>query len=431
MKRIVYLFILKLYYAGVTIVSPWNEKARLWLQGRKSIFEKLRLAIHRNPAQDLIWMHCASLGEFEQGRPLLETFSARYPEAAILLTFFSSSGYEIRKNYEKADHVFYLPFDSPSNARRFLSIVQPTMVLWIKYEYWYFYFKEIEKARIPFLLISGIFRQEQLFFKWYGSLHREMLRCFSHMFVQTGESEALLNSIGFNDHVSVTGDTRFDRVIDIAKQFEPVGMIAEFCGNHHVIVAGSTWDDDEEELDHFANIHPEIRFIIAPHEIHASHLKDIQKLFKRSVLYSAYQRQITGNDMQAGPQEQPNVLVIDNIGMLSRLYRYATLAYVGGGFGESGVHNILEAAVYGKPVVFGPVYNKYAEAEELLESGGAFSIQNALELEKVLNRLLHNYHEYNHACEASRKYVYSKSGARQKITDYVAGHRLLKQPANV
>ena len=425
MKRIIYIFILKLYHAGIIIVSPWNEKARLWLHGRKRIFEKLRTAIHRNPAQDLIWMHCASLGEFEQGRPLLESMRSRYPEAVILLTFFSSSGYEIRKNYEKADHIFYLPIDSPSNARRFVSIVQPTLVVWIKYEYWYFYFKEIQKAGIPFLLISAIFRKEQVFFTWYGSLHREMLHCFSHMFVQTGDSERLLNSIGFNRHISVSGDTRFDRVIEIAMQFEPLSLVEEFCGNHQVIVAGSTWDDDEEELDHFANIHPEIRFIIAPHEIHVSHLKEIRRLFRHSVLYSEYRQKTAGSSMH----EPPNVLVIDNIGMLARLYRYATVTYVGGGFGESGVHNILEAAVYGKPVVFGPVYNKYAEAEELVESGGAFSIQNALELEKVLNRLLHNYHEYNHACEASRKYVYSKSGARQKIMDYVVGNGLLRKAA--
>ena len=405
------------------MVSPWNDKARLLLRGRKNIFDRLRAAVQRSPGQELIWMHCASLGEFEQGRPLLEGLRSRYPQAAVLLTFFSSSGFEVRKNYDKADHVFYLPFDSPSNARRFLAIVQPTLVLWIKYEYWYFYFREIRKAGIPFLLISAIFRTEQLFFTWYGSLHREMLRCFSHLFVQTKESSRLLGTIGINGNVSVTGDTRFDRVLEIAGQFEPVKLVELFCGNHQVIVAGSTWEDDEDELDHFASIHPELRFIVAPHEIHAAHLRDMQKLFKHSILYSKYEKQVQTNSTAAG--KPPNVLIIDNIGMLARLYRYATITYIGGGFGESGVHNILEAAVYGKPVVFGPVYDKYVEAEELLESGGAFSIRNALELEKVFNRLLHNYHEFNNACEASRKYVLSKSGAKQKIVGYIADQRLL------
>lgn len=406
------------------MVSPWNEKARLWLGGRRGIFDRLRSAINRKSGQELVWMHCASLGEFEQGRPLLEAVRSRYPEAAILLTFFSSSGYEIRKNYDKADSVFYLPYDSPSHARLFLSIVQPTLVLWIKYEYWYYYLGEIKKRNVPLLLISAIFRKEQLFFHWYGSLHREMLRYFTHLFVQTAESEQLLRSIGIGGQTSVTGDTRFDRVIEIAGQFEPIPLIEEFCAGHPVIVAGSTWDDDEEELDHFANIHPELRFIIVPHEIHAAHLKDIRRLFKHAILHSEYQ-QIKASGQPDERLLQAHVLVIDNIGMLSRLYRYATITYVGGGFGESGVHNILEAAVYGKPVVFGPVYDKYAEAEELLESGGAFSIRNALELEKTLNRLLHNYHEYRQVCEASRRYVYAKSGAKQKIMDYISVHRLL------
>lgn len=426
MKRIIYFIALKIYYAGVVLVSAWNEKARLWLSGRKGIFDRLRSTINRKPGQALVWMHCASLGEFEQGRPLLEAVRSRYPQAAILLTFFSSSGYEIRKNYNKADFVFYLPYDAPAHARLFLSIVQPTLVLWIKYEYWYYYLREIKKRGIPVLLISAIFRKEQLFFHWYGSLHREMLRYFTHLFVQTAESEELLRSIGINGHTSVTGDTRFDRVIEIAGQFEPIPLIEEFCAGRPVIVAGSTWDDDEEELDHFANIHPELRFIIVPHEIHAAHLKDIRKLFKHTILYSEYQ-QIMASGQPGERLSQAHVLVIDNIGMLARLYRYATITYVGGGFGESGVHNILEAAVYGKPVVFGPVYDKYAEAEELLDSGGAFSIRNALELEKVLNRLLHNYHEYRQVCEASRRYVYAKSGAKQRIMDYISAHRLLER----
>ncbi len=423
MKRIIYQFALKLYYLGIVVVSPWNEKARLWLRGRKDLFGRLQTEVQRAPGQELIWMHCASLGEFEQGRPLLEALRSRYLDAKILLTFFSSSGYEIRKNYDKADHIFYLPYDSPANARRFLSIVKPTLVLWIKYEYWFYHFRQISRAGIPFLLVSAIFRKKQLFFRWYGALHREMLQAFTHLFVQNTESGQLLQLLGFTEKVSVSGDTRFDRVLEIARQFEPVPLVEAFCGNHQVVVAGSTWDEDEEELDHFANTHPELRFVIAPHEIHVSHIKEIRKLFKRTVLYSEYKQQ--KEVVQAEGEETPNVLIIDNIGMLARLYRYATITYVGGGFGESGIHNILEAAVYGKPVVFGPVYDKFAEAVELLEKGGAFSVENAIDLERTFNRLLHNYAEYNHACEASRKYVHAHSGAKQMIMDYITTHNLL------
>ena len=427
MKRIIYLFALKLYYGGVVLVSPWNAKARLWLRGRRGILNRLRDALRRKPGQELVWMHCASLGEFEQGRPLLETIRLQHPGAVILVTFFSSSGYEIRKNYNKADYIFYLPYDSPKAARQFLAIVQPTLVLWIKYEYWYYYFREIKKAGIPFLLVSAIFRKDQVFFKWYGALHRDMLNCFTHIFVQNPESARLLQSIGVAQQVSIAGDTRFDRVLEVASQFEPVPLVEEFCGNRQVIVAGSTWEEDEEEMDHFANLHPEIRFVIAPHEVHAAHLKEIQRLFKHAILYSVYEQQKTG--AQAGAGKEPNVLIIDNIGMLARLYRYATITYVGGGFGESGIHNILEAAVYGKPVVFGPVYAKFAEAVELVEAGGAFSVENALELEKNFGRLLHNYHVYNQACEASRKYVHTHSGAKQHIMDYITRHHLLPSQA--
>jgi 3-deoxy-D-manno-octulosonic-acid transferase len=312
--------------------------------------------------------------------------------------------------------------DSKKAARDFIDTVQPGLVLWVKYEYWYYFLTELKKRNIPTLLVSGIFRQDQPFFKWYGRLHRYMLDSFTHFFVQTGESKELLNKIGFNKNITVSGDTRFDRVISIAEGFKPIDIIEFFCGNKCVIVAGSTWTEDEEELDHYANTHPEIKFLIAPHEVHEEHIKQIEKLFKRSLRYSAFEQAgFETYDMK----DEANVLIIDNVGMLSKLYRYAFISYVGGGFGEDGVHNVLEAAVYGKPVIFGPEYDKYIEAIELVESGGAFPIDNALELEQRIDALLHDEAQYRNSCEAARNYVYAKRGATTSILDYIQEKRLL------
>lgn len=417
MGLIVYNIFIFLYKIGITLISPWNIKARLWVQGRKGLFEKIRSATSSWQDNEVVWMHCASLGEFEQGRPVLEQIKAIKPTARIILSFFSSSGYEIRKDYEGADLIIYLPIDTPRNARQFLEMLKPGLVLWVKYEYWYYYLAELKKRNVPTLLISGIYQQHQLFFKWYGGLYRKLLQSFTHIFVQTPESKTLLENIGFLKNVTVSGDTRFDRVIEIADQFKNIPLIDEFCGAHQVIVAGSTWQDDEEELDHFANTHPEIKFIIAPHEIDGPHLQDIKKLFHNAVLFTEWKQKPA--ETSPGANLQANVLVIDNIGMLSRLYKYATIAYIGGGFGEEGVHNVLEAAVYGKPVLFGPVYEKFVEAEELVECGGAFSVDNALDLEEALNVLLRSTHEQTKAGESARNYVYLKKGATGKIIDHI------------
>jgi 3-deoxy-D-manno-octulosonic-acid transferase len=421
---IFYNFFLFLYKTGVLLISPWNRKAKLWIQGRKNIFDTIRADLQANQSTGLIWMHCASLGEFEQGRPVLEHLKTTHPGCRIVLTFFSASGYEIRKNYAGADYIFYLPMDSYNNAEEFIDIVKPKLVLWVKYEYWYHYLNCLKKYKIPVLLVSGIFRKDQVFFKWYGALHRKMLACFTQIFVQNEASKELLSNINFSKNVTVSGDTRFDRVIEIAEQFTSISAIDRFCRDHDVIVAGSTWEEDEEELDHFANTHPEIKFIIAPHEIDAEHLQDISKLFHHSILFTEWEQQLkddTAEDMTV----RPNVLIINNIGMLSRLYRYATIAYIGGGFGDDGVHNVLEAAVFGKPVIFGPVYEKFVEAKELLECGGAFSIENALELEEVLHVLLKSGYEQNKAGESAKAYVYLKKGAEEKIVDYILKKKLL------
>lgn len=373
-------------------------------------------------------MHCASLGEFEQGRPVVEALRRHYPEITVIVTFFSPSGYEIRKNYTGADHVFYLPMDSSVNARRFINLVNPSLVLWIKYDYWYYYLSELRKRKIPALLISPLFRPDQPFFKWYGNIHRLMLDSFHAFFVQNETSMQLLETININHTVFVSGDTRFDRVTDIAEHVESMPIIEAFCKGHTVIVAGSTWEEDEEELDHFANTHSEIRFIIAPHEIEEDHLRDMENLFRHSVRYSVLEKQIQSaaeRDITISGQQLNNVLIIDNIGMLARLYRYGKICYVGGGFGDDGVHNVLEAAVYGKPVVTGPVIEKYIEVMELADAGGVIIVDNALEAESVFSRLLENDEEYAFHGRAARNYVYARRGATEKILQYIQENRLL------
>ncbi|MDB5202515.1 MAG: Three-deoxy-D-manno-octulosonic-acid transferase protein [Ferruginibacter sp.] len=365
-------------------------------------------------------MHCASLGEFEQGRPVLENLRNVYPSAKIVLSFFSPSGYEIRKDYSGADQVIYLPMDSAKNASEFINTIQPSLVIWIKYEYWYYYLRELKEKKIPVLLVSGIFRESQPFFKWYSGIWKNMLRSFRHLFVQTDRSKSLLESIGFTGNISVTGDTRFDRVIDIAEEAKPLPeLLLEFTQNRRVLVAGSTWEEDEAELRHYVKAHPEVRFIIAPHEIHPENIRDVLKEFPGAICYS---------DLIAGEKAAPEniqVLIIDNIGMLSRLYRYGHVAYVGGGFGEAGIHNVLEAAVYGRPVIFGPEHEKFAEAVGLVACGGAFAIENALQLEELLNRFFTESDFLRDAGKAAKNYVYSQRGATEKIINYIQENRLL------
>lgn len=408
------LFIL-LYAFGVDIASIFNRKARLWKQGRIKLFKKIRKAFKENTSP-VIWFHCASLGEFEQGRPLLEKLKHQHPTHKILLTFFSPSGYEVHKNYALADYVFYLPLDGEVNARKFLSIVQPQLVIFVKYEFWYFYLKQIKQKQIPLLLVSAIFRENQPFFKWYGSLHRTMLQYFSHIFIQDTVSQELLKSIHIIN-TTICGDTRVDRVIEIAKNWSPVEQIEEFCNNHPVIVAGSTWDEDDEVLNHYANKNVDTRFIIAPHEIDTERLHDCLHIYKQSILYSQYLREKTVD-------ASINTIIIDNIGMLSRLYKYADICFIGGAFGEDGVHNVLEAAVYNKPVVFGPVFDKFLEAVELEASGAAFSVENILELEETFNDLLENQKLYYNACDTAKNYLQSKSGATGQILLYIENNIL-------
>lgn len=404
-----YNIFLKIYPVGIKIAALWNDKAKLWIKGRKNF------PVFNSEESETIWMHCASLGEFEQGRPLLEKIREEFPRYTIVITFFSPSGYEIEKKFKGADHIFYLPIDSASNAKRFIQLINPALVLWVKYEYWYHYLLELKKRNIPILLISGAFRKDQPFFKWYGNFWKEMLDCFTYYFVQNSNSKNLLSNINIKN-VTVSGDTRFDRVISIAGNFDDVSLIKEFCGSSKAIVAGSTWEDDEAELIHYARTNTDIKFIIAPHEVDKENLADVKKEFKGSLFFSEL------NDLTI---QNTNIIIIDNIGMLSRLYKYADITYVGGGFGDDGLHNILEAAVYGKPVIFGPIFEKNFEAEELIAWGGAITIENALELEKVLNNLLNNPVELKKRSEAAKNYVYSNEGATKKIMEYIQENRLL------
>jgi 3-deoxy-D-manno-octulosonic-acid transferase len=427
--KLFYNLFLLLYSCGIRVAYLWNPKAKKWLNGRRNIFAAINKQLIKDNRKT-VWMHCASLGEFEQGRPLLEEFKSKNSNVKIVLTFFSPSGYEIMKDYTGADYVFYLPMDSGQNAKRFLDAINPALVLWVKYEYWFYYLHEIKQRKIPALLVSGIFRNNQPFFKWYGAIWKKMLDSFSHFFVQHEESEKLLEKLGFTHNVTINGDTRFDRVLEIAEHFTAVAGIEKFCGNSQVIVAGSTWEEDEIELLHFVHVHQHIKFIIAPHEIDKGNLKDVKNAFPDAVFYSELENDQQSRESPQGTagHQRPaaHVLIIDNIGMLSRLYRYATVAFVGGGYGADGVHNVLEAAVYGKPVVFGPVYEKFNEATGLVKAGGGVAVDGGpVKLEAILNRLLTDEGERTSRGEAARQFVYENAGASKKIIDFIQEKRLL------
>jgi 3-deoxy-D-manno-octulosonic-acid transferase len=398
-------------------VSFWNPKARLWIKGRITVFEKLKKAMGRNP-QNVVWMHCASLGEFEQGKPVLKLYKENFPEATTVVTFFSPSGYEIIKKKNEFDHVFYLPMDSYINAKRWMKILKPQLVLWVKYEYWHYYLQEINRKDIPLLLISGVYRSDQIFFKWYGGFYREMLKCFTHFFLQNESSKNLLINLVAEEKISVSGDTRCDRVILTAENFKHIPAIQKFCGDYRVIVVGSTWEDDEAIWVHYVKEHPEIKFILAPHEVDKENINDIQKAFEGSILFSEWE--INSSKLES------NCLIIDNIGMLSKLYNYATITYIGGGFGADGLHNILEPAVFGKPVIFGPEYDKNFEAQELIDCKGALSIQSAIELEEVVDQLFSDKEELENRGNAARNYIYQNTGASQKIIEFIKDKITLK-----
>lgn len=383
----------------VKIFSLFNSKAALFVKGRVGILSKITETL--DPARKHIWFHFASLGEFEQGRPVLEKIRQNYPEKPIVITFFSPSGYEIRKNYEGAAGVFYLPLDTPSNARKLIAAFNPEMAVFTKYEYWYHYYKGLSDKNIPVLIISGIFRKEQIFFKWYGSLHREILSFVSHFFVQNEESKSLLEGIAITN-VTVSGDTRFDRVAENAAAPKQTNFIAEFCKDERVFIGGSTWPADEQLIAELAKKNPDWKFIIAPHEIDGSHISSIQSLFPNAIKYS---------DQQQVPAQ---TLIIDNIGLLSSIYQYGNIAYIGGGFGV-GIHNTLEAAAFGIPVIFGPNYQRFQEAKDLLEIRAAISISTLEELMLAFDNLTSD----KEAGKRAKAYVNTRKGSTMQIFNYI------------
>ena len=358
-----------LYDRIVAFVARWNKKAKQFAEGRKNIFERMAQAISADDR--VVWMHVASLGEFEQGRPILEEIRSKYPDRKILLTFFSPSGYEIRKNYAGADYIFYLPVDTPSNVTRFLDIAHPELAVFVKYEFWVNYLNELKRRGIRSYLVSAIFRPNSVFFRTYGTMWREALDAFEQMFVQNEESRELLHSIGF-DNAIVAGDTRFDRVASIAKAAKPVEVVAAFKGDSKLFVAGSTWGPDEDILLPLINANPDIRFVIAPHEMEESRInKILQSVHGGAKRYTECDAQTDFSATQ--------VLVLDTIGILSSVYGYATWSYIGGGFGV-GIHNTLEAATFGLPIAFGPKYAKFKEARDMVALGAATSVTSAEEL---------------------------------------------------
>jgi 3-deoxy-D-manno-octulosonic-acid transferase len=413
-----YRIFIGIYPIAARILGFVNPKAKQWHTGRKEILTQIAAALSAN-TKPVIWMHCASLGEFEQGRPVLEGLRKQYPNYSILLTFFSPSGYEVHKNYAGADYVFYLPMDSAGNASKFLKITNPSIAIFVKYEFWHYYLTQLKKLQIPTILIAGIFRKDQLFFKWYGSFYKKLLSCFTAFFVQDKSSQSLMHSIGINNEVHIGGDTRFDRVIEIAEAFTPIDPIAHFCNNHLVLVAGSTWFQDDETIAHFEKVNPNIKFIIAPHDITNQRLQNCLSLYKNAVLFSDYVK-----GFNTAPQNV-NTLIIDNVGMLSKLYHYASVTFIGGGFGADGIHNCLEAAVHYKPVLFGPVYDKYIEAAGLVHAGGAISIEDALDFEAVANKLFSNEADRIKMGQHAGDFVHAHKGASAKIIHYIQENRLL------
>src|SRR5258706_960144 len=410
------------YKLGIRIAALFgNEKAGQWIEGRRNVFSKLSELSTSN--HRLIWFHCSSLGEFEQGRPVMEKLKIRNAECRIILTFFSPSGYEVRKNYAGADLVCYLPMDNRKNAKRFAELLQPHAAYFVKYEYWHYYFHALKEKNIPLYMVSAIFRDDQVFFRWYGKFFRNMLKCVTHFFVQDNSSLKKINSLGFNN-ATVAGDTRFDRVVEISNDAKEFPLLEKFSAGKKVIIAGSTWPNDERIL---FNLKPQTSFgrhrlaegdanlklIIAPHDISESRIKEVENLFagNKIIRYS-----------QANEQDisDKSVLIIDSIGMLASLYRYGWVTYVCGGF-DKGIHNILEAAVYGKPVFFGPRYQKAGEAIALIEKGGAFAIADANQMVNVLEKFSGDETDYSNSCEASRRFVYGSTGATEKILKKTSG----------
>ena len=409
--RYLYTFGILCYGLAIRLASLFDKKAKLWVAGRRDIFQQIRnkLADNNSP---VAWFHASSLGEFEQCRPVIDAFKKQYPDYKIFVTFFSPSGYEVRKNYPNADYVFYLPLDTMFNARKFVDMVNPKMAFFVKYDFWFNYMAVLDKRNIPTILFSSIFRPSQYFFAWYGKWFCRRLNAFDHLFVQNKESEKLLKEHGISQ-CTIAGDTRFDQVMAIAANVKQFPEVMCFVGQSKVLLAGSTWEPDERLLKSFADTYSssDIKFVIAPHEIHASRIDFLMKLFGNTcVKYS--------DIANISDLKDYKVLIIDNIGMLSSLYQYAYVAYIGGGFGK-GIHNILEALAFGKPVCFGPKYQKFQEAKDIVNLNGGWSVGDEKSLNKALTDLFDSEELYNKASDVCMHYVQDNKGTSDTIINMV------------
>ena len=406
--RCFYSFFIALYSFGIFIASFFNEKAKLLQSGRRKSFQILE---EKCDNKKVIWFHCASLGEYEQGKPLIQKLRSLHSDCTFLVTFFSPSGYEVKKNDKDIDIAAYLPSDSPRNARRFIRTVKPVAAFFVKYEYWFNYMKELKDNKIPFFYLSAIFRPNQYFFKPYGRWFARQLRTCSHFFVQNETSKKLLNGIGI-DRVAVTGDTRFDRVYAIAQQQVELPFAADFKGDSKLLVAGSSWQPDEQVLaEVFPKIKNNYKLLIAPHVIDKEHINFIKNLFKE-------EKVLCYSEMDGKNLAEYNVLIVDTIGLLSKLYRYADVAMIGGAF-ATGLHNTLEAAVFGIPLFFGPEYTKFQEAIELVQRGGAFSIHTADEMSDRMALFETAPDFYQNTCQICTDYVTENLGSCDKILMYL------------
>lgn len=411
MLHLLYNFLIHAYSFIISIIAPFNSKAKFWVEGRKDIFERLGSASLTNRGSaSLAWFHCASLGEFEQGRPVIEAFRLKYPSYKILVTFFSPSGYEIRKNYTGADFICYLPADTSQNAQKFIEILSPSIVFFVKYEFWRNYLTELEKRQIPVISFSAIFRPNQLFFKYYGGFFREILTKFKHVLVQNQESFDLLKSIDIQQ-ITLAGDTRFDRVKQIVDAKKDIPIAERFKANRQILMVGSAWQTDMEVLITLMNLlknDSTLTFVIAPHEIHQEEIMAWQKQIEsKSICFSEVKNDTKLIDYQ--------VLIIDNIGMLSSLYQYADFAFIGGSF-DKGLHNILEAATFGMPIFFGnKAYHKFQEAVDLVNLGGAYAVESPDDLGEMLNDLRLDKVKKKKTDKISQNYVLQNIGATEKV----------------
>ncbi len=404
-----YNLLIHLTSFGLRIVALFSKKMKLFVEGRKTVFETLQQKI--STTDKTIWFHCASLGEYEQGVPIIEAIKKQKPHHKIVVSFFSPSGFENKKKSTLADAIVYLPLDTPANARKFINTVNPSLALFVKYEFWPNYLFELQKKNIPTLLISGVFRENQIFFKRYGAFMRKALKAFEHFFVQDENSEILLKNIGFNN-TTLSGDTRFDRVSHQIEIDNTLQFAEEFKGNSLCIVCGSTWAEDETVLEDYINTSPSnVKFIIAPHKIDAAKIEEYKrKLVKKTILHS------NKGEVNIADYE---VLIIDCIGLLTKLYNYADVAYVGGAMGKTGLHNILEAATFGVPIIIGKNYGEFPEAIRLRTLAGLYSVKNASEASEILDKLITNEAFRNKTGMIAGHYVNQNTGATKKVMDWI------------